>query len=325
MEELTPKHAAGIDHENGQTDLLATADGLIILQKPEEETQASSIWRTILSMGTYVALYVFLFKSNLIFALVLIAILLFHELGHFIAMKLFGYKDVAMFFVPLVGAYVRGETSELKQSRRVIVILAGPLPGLLLGCGLLWLQPDWMNYNWVLTAKLLIGLNAFNLLPVLPLDGGQLLETLFTKWSRPVQLFFYGLSVALIIWYAVYKSQYQFLILAALPLMRIFSNSMVMKVRQQAEEKGLDVYQSYDDLNDEEYTRLRFELINTVPQLGKYETDSQGPDEEKLVPWVKMILLPYIINNMNWLAKGFVLLLWGGSLYVTWDVLRHWF
>ena len=35
--------------------------------------------------------------------LVVAIVLLIHELGHLIAMKLFGYRDVQMFFIPLFG------------------------------------------------------------------------------------------------------------------------------------------------------------------------------------------------------------------------------
>lgn len=37
-----------------------------------------------------------------------IGVLLFHELGHYVAMRLFGYRDVRMFFVPFFGAAVSG-------------------------------------------------------------------------------------------------------------------------------------------------------------------------------------------------------------------------
>src|SRR4051812_15229775 len=34
----------------------------------------------------------------------LVPILLFHELGHYLAMRIFGYRNVRMFFIPLLGA-----------------------------------------------------------------------------------------------------------------------------------------------------------------------------------------------------------------------------
>src|SRR3954470_4748589 len=41
---------------------------------------------------------------------ILIGVLLFHELGHLAAMKVLGYRDVKMFFVPFLGAAVSGKS-----------------------------------------------------------------------------------------------------------------------------------------------------------------------------------------------------------------------
>src|SRR5438067_1346578 len=38
----------------------------------------------------------------------IVAVLLFHELGHYAGMRVFGYRDVRMFFVPFLGAAVSG-------------------------------------------------------------------------------------------------------------------------------------------------------------------------------------------------------------------------
>lgn len=115
-------------------------------------------------------------------ALGLIPILLFHELGHFLAMRKFNYQNVRMFFIPFFGAAVTGRNYNIPGWKKAVVSLMGPVPGIALGigigvAGLLLHQPLLMK-----AALLTLVLNAFNLLPILPLDGGWVLHaTLFCR------------------------------------------------------------------------------------------------------------------------------------------------
>src|SRR5262249_26862794 len=72
-------------------------------------------------------------------AFILIGVLLFHEAGHFLGMRTFGYRDVRMFFIPGFGAAVAGKKEGVPAWQEAIVLLLGPLPGLVLGSALyLW-------------------------------------------------------------------------------------------------------------------------------------------------------------------------------------------
>src|SRR5437764_1045470 len=62
--------------------------------------------------------------------ILLVAVLLFHELGHFVGMVGLGYRDVRMFFLPLFGAAVSGRRGGGSQTREAIVLLLGPVPGI---------------------------------------------------------------------------------------------------------------------------------------------------------------------------------------------------
>ncbi|AKJ30213.1 hypothetical protein AAW51_3522 [Caldimonas brevitalea] len=132
------------------------------------------------------------------FAAALVAVLLVHELGHALAMRVLGWKDMSMFFVPFVGAVVTGRTGEVPAWKQTLVLLAGPLPGLLAGSAALLYPPDgaaalpW----WDEVAFLAVTVNLFNLLPITPLDGGRLVEiALFSRWPR-LRLVFAAISVA---------------------------------------------------------------------------------------------------------------------------------
>ncbi len=131
-------------------------------------------------------------------AAALIAILLLHECGHAVAMRAFGHKDISLFFVPFMGAVVTGSPRDMSAFRQTIILLAGPVPGLVLGVlALLYTVSFAAEPSAVVEqiALLAIMINLFNLLPITPLDGGQLLElAIFGRWPR-ARLVFYILSI----------------------------------------------------------------------------------------------------------------------------------
>lgn len=111
-----------------------------------------------------------------------VPILLFHELGHLVAMRWFRYRNLRMFFIPLLGAAVTGRNYNVPGWKKAVVALMGPVPGILVGaaagCAGLALHRPWL----VNAALFALILNAFNLLPFLPLDGGRVLQaTLFCR------------------------------------------------------------------------------------------------------------------------------------------------
>jgi Zn-dependent protease len=112
----------------------------------------------------------------------LIPILLFHELGHYVTMRAFGYRNLRMFFIPFFGAAVSGKHYNVAGWKKAVVALAGPVPGILAG-GVIGVVGLILRNNSLLdAAALCIALNGFNLLPLLPFDGGWvLLATLFCR------------------------------------------------------------------------------------------------------------------------------------------------
>jgi hypothetical protein len=109
---------------------------------------------------------------------ILVGVILFHELGHFLGMRLCGYRDVSMFFVPFLGAAVTGRKEQAPVWQQVVVLLLGPLPGLILG-SLLWVGLLKAQHPLICEAAgWLIALNLLNLAPLEPLDGGRLVNLL---------------------------------------------------------------------------------------------------------------------------------------------------
>jgi len=115
----------------------------------------------------------------------LLLVILFHELGHLWAMRTFGYTDTSLFFVPFFGGAAAGQKTDATAAERVIVALMGPLPGLLLAIVLAAIYPMFgaPPLLWD-TIWMLFLINLFNLAPLLPLDGGHVINHLLVaRWS----------------------------------------------------------------------------------------------------------------------------------------------
>ena len=138
------------------------------------------------SLTLLIVTIILFFSSQIISAkwqetLILIGVLLFHELGHLAAMKLLKYNDVKMFFIPFFGAAVSGKSRNDTAVKNCIVSLMGPLPGIVLGVLLYFLFGLTKNYYIFKTAQVMLLLNAFNFLPIMPLDGGRFVDVLFVN------------------------------------------------------------------------------------------------------------------------------------------------
>lgn len=110
--------------------------------------------------------------------LMIVPIILFHELGHYLAMKGFGYRNLRIFFIPFFGAAVSGRSYNVAAWKKAIVSLMGPLPGIVLGTGITVVGLVLHYPGAVGVGLMAVIINAVNLLPVLPLDGGWLWHTL---------------------------------------------------------------------------------------------------------------------------------------------------
>jgi len=130
------------------------------------------------SIGAFIAAYASLFAPY--YLAIFLSVLLLHEGGHLLAMKLCGYRNTSMLFIPFLGAVATArQKDDATLSQKFWVLFAGPLPGLILGVGLAIATRNGIYPHWVQeTIWMLVGLNFFNLLPIYPLDGGQIADLL---------------------------------------------------------------------------------------------------------------------------------------------------
>jgi Zn-dependent protease len=114
-----------------------------------------------------------------LYALLLLLAVLVHEAAHAGAALAFGMR-VHRVVADLWGGHTAFDAAQSTPRTSAVVAVVGPLANLALG-GLAWVlllaTPDGVAYSLVSAFALLnVALALFNLLPGLPLDGGQLVE-----------------------------------------------------------------------------------------------------------------------------------------------------
>lgn len=187
---LPPEQANGVAADDPRgAELRALADIVALRQALlADRHTAGAGFQGLLLLGTaLVSLFLFGWQFDGRFAVLLLAVLALHEFGHLAAMRWSGYRDLRMVFIPLFGAVASGRHADATPWQRLVVLLAGPVPGMLLGglLAALVLAGKLSATPWLLEAiALLMLLNYFNLLPFVPLDGGRVLELLLLE-ARP--------------------------------------------------------------------------------------------------------------------------------------------
>jgi Zn-dependent protease len=143
----------------------------ILLAKGKVVLAAVFKLKFLLSFAAFFSLYWALYGAA--FGLGFAALILIHEMGHFIDIKRRGLPAEMPVFLPGLGAYVRWNALGVSLETRAAVSLAGPLAGALaaIACAVLWWKTG--NGLWAGLARSGAWLNAMNLIPVWVLDGSQ--------------------------------------------------------------------------------------------------------------------------------------------------------
>lgn len=134
------------------------------------------IFTTAGTMLVSIAAYALLWGWK--FAVGFVLLLLVHELGHVIELRRQGVPSSAVLFIPFLGAVVGMKQMPDDAWKEARVALAGPILGSF-GALVTWGVGESLDSE-LLVALAFVGffLNLFNLLPIVPLDGGRAVAAL---------------------------------------------------------------------------------------------------------------------------------------------------
>jgi len=129
------------------------------------------VFATSASMLVSVAAYAWIWGWR--FAVGFVLLLFVHEIGHVLELRRQGVPATAPLFIPFLGAVVGMKQMPHDVWREAQVALAGPILGSLGAAGV-WAAGEALDSD-LLVALAFTGflLNLFNLLPIVPLDGGR--------------------------------------------------------------------------------------------------------------------------------------------------------
>ncbi len=154
-----------------------------------------------------VAVYSVMFTVE--FALALVAVLMFHEYGHVRAMKKFGIPTKGFYLIPFLGGLTVGDRSKT-QWESLYISMMGPVYGLIMTAIFYVIFLITGSHFCGLVAATSAFLNLINLLPIHPLDGGQVVKALVFSRRNQLALFSF-LGVSAICLYAAWAFGFYFL------------------------------------------------------------------------------------------------------------------
>lgn len=270
------------------------------------------IRKSLISLGIYGLFFYLIFNQDLIYIAAVLLVLLIHEFGHFFAMKAFNYTNVKLFVLPLLGAYVSGKKSMISQKQMTVVILAGPLPGIIIGFCLLLYNLYYPNERIEMLGNIFFILNVFNLLPFIPLDGGRLLETLFISHNYAIRVVFTIISIVALAFLAISTTSFILLIIPVTMVFDLIMETKNQKIREYLNQENINYIVDYSDLPDKNYWIIRDCILLSFNKryngiqagLHQYSIIESG-----LVQHVTAILKTPFTKDIGALGKIFVVII----------------
>jgi Zn-dependent protease len=284
-------------------------------EKPQLQKQVvRSNWGlTVFTIVLFIAVFLSLYSDRADFVFFLVLVLLVHEFGHFSMMKRFNYENVRMLFIPLMGAFVQGSKERYSQTESLLVVVFGPFPGIILGSVGLYLsgvyQMDWL----LLLSFIFIFVNAINLLPIDPLDGGQILKLIVIR-QRDLYLMIFALISSLTLIVVGFLME-DWLVAGFGFLMGIRVRAMQKnyQLRKELNELNVNYISTYEELSNRDYHMIKQVLIKDKPMLAELDEFSIEEGNTILASHVSELLIAPIHKDLGVVGKI--------TLFISWILL----
>ncbi len=279
---------------------------------------------TVFSMVLF-ALTFSIIIDDYLFIAFLLGVLLIHESGHYFMMKMFGYKKLKMLFIPFMGALVQGKKKVYSQTQSAIVLLAGPVPGIIIG--FITLEYGVVeNIFWVIQLGVLfILLNAVNLLPLDPLDGGQLIKVMFFGNQELVQLIFSFVSSLGMIALGFFVDSWIVMAFGFLLGFRVKGMHKLYNIRKEMKSENIDYEITYENLPDSSFAKIKEILFLNKPILKQIEEQSDESTFDQLIAnQVDGVLQEPMSRDAQFIKKTMFIGIWAlfllGTIYYIFTI-----
>ena len=189
----------------------------------------------------------------------------------------------------------------------------------LLYFGVKW-KVEWMNDF----AFIFLFLNILNLLPLDPLDGGQLLKLLFNKNHEFFQLAFTFISSVIIIGVGWYFELWFIVIFGFLMGFKVRANQKKYMIHKELDKENVNYVTTYKVLSNKDFSIIKQNVINYTPTLQKYisQVDDSSAIDTIIADQVNSILVNPIEKNASILFKMLVILMWISAFLAPFFLLK---
>jgi Zn-dependent protease len=226
----------------------------------------------LLKTGGSMFLTVFIYASifGWGYAAGFVLLIFIHETGHLIAARMMGLKVGWPVFIPFMGALIALKEAPRNAWVEAVVGIGGPILGSL-GAVAVWLI-YYLTGNYIFLALASVGalINLFNLIPMVPLDGGRIV-TAISPW-------FWLLGLAVLVPVMIYSGN----LLLILILILLIMNSIPRVVA--LFRKRTDVEQRYFECTPAQRALIASLYVALLAGLGlmMYYTERQMPPNFRL-------------------------------------------
>ena len=142
-----------------------------------------------------VAAYSWMFSWQM--AIAIITLLFVHEYGHIWAMKKTGMKVKGIYFIPFLGGAAVPDEDFKSRTQESYVAIMGPIFGLGLSLMVLMIHFITGQEMYAGIASWMALINAFQFLPINPMDGGRIIKSIFMSIKQKIGLIVMALGFVL--------------------------------------------------------------------------------------------------------------------------------
>ena len=271
---------------------------------------------------------IFNFQESGVMLLSLFFVILIHEIGHFVGMKIFGFKDSKIMYFPFLSDMIKQKTEFISQKQRLITLLFGPLPGIIIGT--LMLQYYILNpQSDVLLnlATIFLGVNLVSLLPLDPLDGGKIIQTMFFHKVQSFNMYFVLMSSILWIGVGYFTDVYLLIIFGFMMALKVRSIQKNIAIHDELEEQNVDYEKTYKTLTNREYWKIRSVFLENNPKIKAMipSGDALWENERLLIEQISQILKIKIKKDSSILFNIVIFLIISVAIYFPVNmVMENW-
>jgi stage IV sporulation protein FB len=145
--------------------------------------------------------FVSLSTGCLLELLTLFVIVAIHELGHFACAKYFGWEVTEIQILPFGGVLHTNHSKQIPLREEIIVTLCGPIQHVWMIAVMVICQNfgiiDIAWYEYMMEANIYIAL--INLIPILPLDGGRIVQSIMSYRFPYYQVLYWSLLSSVVL------------------------------------------------------------------------------------------------------------------------------